>query len=195
MNKLIYTLVTIAVVAGLAQLFIGNKTTPETPNTNEEEQVLCTADAMLCPDGTYVGRSGPNCEFACPIPEVPEDVQVHIDSKADLIAVSSPSPLTEVDSPLEVSGEARGYWYFEASAPVTIVDWDGLIIGEGYVTAESDWMTTEFVPFSGTISFTNPYTVGDPDYMKKGTIIFMKDNPSDLPENDDALEIPIYFAP
>lgn len=27
----------------------------------------CTADAKLCPDGSYVGRTGPNCEFAeCP---------------------------------------------------------------------------------------------------------------------------------
>ncbi len=28
--------------------------------------VICTMDAMACPDGTYVGRSGPNCEFKCP---------------------------------------------------------------------------------------------------------------------------------
>ncbi|HEY4501530.1 MAG TPA: hypothetical protein VJJ20_00485 [Candidatus Paceibacterota bacterium] len=30
------------------------------------EGVACTADAMQCPDGSYVGRSGPNCEFVCP---------------------------------------------------------------------------------------------------------------------------------
>lgn len=29
--------------------------------------VACTMEAKLCPDGSYVGRSGPNCEFApCP---------------------------------------------------------------------------------------------------------------------------------
>ena len=28
--------------------------------------VACTADAMQCPDGSYVGRSGPNCDFICP---------------------------------------------------------------------------------------------------------------------------------
>lgn len=28
--------------------------------------VYCTADAMMCPDGSYVGRTGPNCEFVCP---------------------------------------------------------------------------------------------------------------------------------
>lgn len=31
-----------------------------------EESVFCTMDAMQCPDGTYVGRTGPKCEFICP---------------------------------------------------------------------------------------------------------------------------------
>ncbi len=36
--------------------------------TNPNEPVACTLEAKLCPDGkTYVGRTGPNCEFAvCP---------------------------------------------------------------------------------------------------------------------------------
>ncbi len=29
--------------------------------------VVCTQEAKLCPDGSYVGRTGPHCEFApCP---------------------------------------------------------------------------------------------------------------------------------
>lgn len=31
-----------------------------------QEPVFCTADAFQCPDGTFVGRTGPNCEFVCP---------------------------------------------------------------------------------------------------------------------------------
>ncbi len=31
----------------------------------EAGEIACTADAMRCPDGTFVGRSGPNCEFDC----------------------------------------------------------------------------------------------------------------------------------
>lgn len=32
-----------------------------------EQPVACTADAKICPDGTGVGRVGPDCEFAaCP---------------------------------------------------------------------------------------------------------------------------------
>ena len=33
----------------------------------EDDNIYCTQDAKLCPDGSYVGRTGPNCEFAlCP---------------------------------------------------------------------------------------------------------------------------------
>ncbi len=34
-----------------------------------DEQVMCTQEAMMCPDGSYVGRTGPKCEFTpCPEP-------------------------------------------------------------------------------------------------------------------------------
>jgi hypothetical protein len=37
-----------------------------------DEPVACTMDAKVCPDGSAVGREGPNCEFApCP-GETPE---------------------------------------------------------------------------------------------------------------------------
>ena len=32
----------------------------------EEDGTMCTMDALECPDGSFVGRSGPNCEFICP---------------------------------------------------------------------------------------------------------------------------------
>lgn len=41
----------------------------ENSDINEEELIACTADAMQCPDGTYVGRTGPRCEFICPNPK------------------------------------------------------------------------------------------------------------------------------
>ena len=34
---------------------------------NRNKQAACTMEAKLCPDGSAVGRTGPNCEFApCP---------------------------------------------------------------------------------------------------------------------------------
>lgn len=41
-------------------------TIPTTPITTPTEPVFCTMDAMECPDGSWVGRTGPNCEFVCP---------------------------------------------------------------------------------------------------------------------------------
>jgi len=34
---------------------------------DEDEEIFCTQDAKLCPDGSYVSRIAPSCEFAaCP---------------------------------------------------------------------------------------------------------------------------------
>lgn len=42
-------------------------TQPSGPIKGGAEVVACTMDAKQCPDGTYVGRTGPRCEFApCP---------------------------------------------------------------------------------------------------------------------------------
>lgn len=44
-------------------------------NGNGSAQVdtaICPSDAMQCPDGTVVGRTGPNCSFVCPDTNVQE---------------------------------------------------------------------------------------------------------------------------
>lgn len=110
--------------------------------------------------------------------------------KIDLIRLTSPRPNQEISSPVKITGEARGNWFFEASFPVFLTDWDGRIIAQGIATAKSDWMTTEFVPFEADLTF-----VLDADiYSKNGTLILKKDNPSGLPEHDDALEIPVVLS-
>lgn len=30
----------------------------------QTDMVICTSDAKICPDGSYVSRTGPHCEFA-----------------------------------------------------------------------------------------------------------------------------------
>lgn len=50
------------VLAGAGFLFF--KSSVLTPNS---DPVACTQEAKLCPDGSYVGRTGPSCEFTlCP---------------------------------------------------------------------------------------------------------------------------------
>lgn len=125
-----------------------------------------------------------------PSPEtVPEDVAQMITAMGDTIVLDAPAPYSTLTSPVTVSGRARGTWFFEGSFPITIVDWDGLIIGEGVATATGEWMTEEFVPFTATVTYT--FDAGS--YSDRGAIILRRDNPSGLPENDAALEIPVYL--
>jgi len=105
----------------------------------------------------------------------------------NLIRVFSPEENSVISNPLIVRGEARGTWYFEATFPVTLVNWDGLIIAETYAEAQDNWMTEEFVPFEAQVIFDKP------EYGATGALILQKSNPSGLPEHDDAIEIPIRF--
>jgi hypothetical protein len=93
----------------------------------------------------------------------------------------------KISSPLIITGEIKGIWFFEGSFPVFLVDWDGKIIAQVPATAKSDWMTENFVPFEVTLVFEKP------SYGENGFLIFKKDNPSGLPQNDDAVEIPVIF--
>jgi hypothetical protein len=101
------------------------------------------------------------------------------------ISVSSPQPNATVSSPLTVTGEARGTWYFEASFPVRVLDANGNVLAAVPAQAQGDWMTTDFVPFTATLTF-NATTA-------TGTIVFEKDNPSDLPENAASVIVPVQF--
>lgn len=110
----------------------------------------------------------------------------------DMIVVDYPVKDHDIVSPLTVSGKARGNWFFEASFPIVIVDWDGRIIAEGIAKADGDWMQSDYVPFHADMSFKRPKC--EAEYCRRGAIILKKDNPSGLANNDDAFEIPIRFA-
>jgi hypothetical protein len=139
----------------------------------ENKKVFCTQEAKLCSDGSYVSRIPPNCEFPmCP--------------KEDLIVVESPRAGEEISSPLLISGKARGYWFFEASFPIELVDENNNLISQAIAQAKGEWMTKEFVPFEATLNFSHPKT-------DKGFLVFKKDNPSGMKEFDDELRVPVIF--
>jgi hypothetical protein len=109
-------------------------------------------------------------------------------SSADLIFLESPDAGTAIASPVAISGQARGPWYFEAVFPIDIVGADGsTVLGSGQGRAKSDWTTGGFVPFSATVSF-------DRGSNASGFIRLKKDNPSGDPAKDDRLDIPVVFA-
>ena len=106
--------------------------------------------------------------------------------KQDLIRINNPRPNQAIENPLEIRGEARGFWFFEASFPAKLYDGKGNLLGVAIVQAQSDWMTENFVPFRANLEFSFSTT-------QKGTLVLEKDNPSGLPENADELRIPIAF--
>lgn len=86
-------------------------------------QIACTQEAKQCPDGSYVGRTGPNCEFApcpnttttgsirgkvtlgptCPVMRIPPDpacADKPYKTTVQIIAINSPksSPFAVVET-------------------------------------------------------------------------------------------------
>lgn len=58
---IVVCLILLAVIWGVWKVYELERVKPS------GEQTVCTLEAKLCPDGSYVGRTGPNCEFsACP---------------------------------------------------------------------------------------------------------------------------------
>lgn len=107
--------------------------------------------------------------------------------KLDFIRIDKPRPNELIKSPLEIKGEARGTWFFEADFPIKLIDADNNELGVGFARTSSDWMTEDFIPFEATLEFQTPTT-------EKGILILEKDNPSGLPENADELRVPVFFS-
>ncbi len=106
--------------------------------------------------------------------------------KTDLIRVTNPRPNQFISSPLKVEGEARGFWFFEASFPIRLFDGEGRELAVTVAQAKGEWMTKDFVEFHAILEFPKPAS-------SKGILVFQKDNPSGLPEHDDELFFPIKF--
>lgn len=104
--------------------------------------------------------------------------------KSDLIRITAPRPAATVTSPLRITGEARGSWFFEASFPIHLEDAAGTRVATTVAQAQGEWMTSEFVPFQATLSIP-------PGVTGPATLILERDNPSGLPEHADALRLPL----
>ncbi|MEX0668799.1 MAG: Gmad2 immunoglobulin-like domain-containing protein [Candidatus Saccharimonadales bacterium] len=115
------------------------------------------------------------------------DMVEYVSSEGEVIRIISPQSGEEVSSPLNISGETRGSWSFEADFPIELLDWQDNVVTEGVATLTGDWMTTDYVPFEATLEFDSSELSG------QGILVLRKDNPSGLEENEDYLEIPIIF--
>lgn len=102
------------------------------------------------------------------------------------IRVTSPVTDATVSSPLSISGEAVGSWYFEGEFTVSMIDGNGAEASSAIVKAQGDWMTQSYVPFTATMDFKKQLT-------PFGYLVFKKNNPSGQPSNDQEYKLRIYF--
>lgn len=116
---------------------------------------------------------------------VPDPANTPAVPKTDIV-VHMPQPNELIKSPLEVKGEARGTWFFEANLRVNLLDANGGIVVATYGTAEGEWMTNDFVPFGSVVEFQPPVT-------ETGILRILNDNPSGLPENERHFDVPVRF--
>lgn len=117
--------------------------------------------------------------------KLPEDNSLKTEKGIPLELIY-PQPNTEVGCEFELSGKISNQWFFEGSFPVSIVV-DGKTVLETQALTEEEW-TKE-----GDISFYSKIKC-DSGCVGSGNIVLKKDNPSDLPENDDSFSIPVTFS-
>lgn len=113
-----------------------------------------------------------------------ESEETEQNPKIDLI---SPKPNEELGQSFSISGQARGSWYFEASFPIVLLDEARNELLTTVATAQGEWMTENFVPYSATVDLKTKYT-------GKAFLVLKKDNPSGDPNYDDQIEIPITIV-
>lgn len=77
---IIFCLVTAVLIA---QFWLVNVRVAKAPT----DGLACTQEAKLCPDGSAVGRTGPNCKFAeCPL-DLPTSLEAHIDQEIGTLGI------------------------------------------------------------------------------------------------------------
>ncbi|OHB09375.1 MAG: hypothetical protein A3H52_03280 [Candidatus Zambryskibacteria bacterium RIFCSPLOWO2_02_FULL_39_26] len=115
---------------------------------------------------------------------VEESKITYVNASIDLIQVTLPFPDAVTGKEFKVVGRARGYWFFEASFPVEVLDRNGNSLGIFVAQAKDEWMTENFVPFEVDI-------VVPQFYIGPAKLVLKKDNPSGLSEYDASISFPI----
>lgn len=111
---------------------------------------------------------------------------INIPTKTSIYITTPELPLT-LTNPTIVIGKVDRNWVFEGSFPVDLFDDQNQILFQGTASVPN-WTegTGELVDFTLNLNFTTS--------ASSGYLIFRKDNPSGLPENDQSLTLPVSFS-
>lgn len=173
---MLYSHSTLIGAASIAFLFAScTASSPSTPTVQSYQE---------CVDAGYTTESDPP---SCKTPDgrIFQSKNENMNEDVQLTSIMAGD---RVQSPLLLQGEARGSWFFEAILPANIEDVEGNMLAEQRLQAQENWMTTDFVSFSGTIVF-------DVSEETPAFLVIRKNNPSGLPENADAVRMSITLLP
>lgn len=90
------------VIVGVVTLVfvLSAKDTPvDTIDSAEVVSVDCTAEVMMCPDGTAVGRTGENCEFAACPAGVTQETVGELGEGVEIVSETDPAYLAALEEP------------------------------------------------------------------------------------------------
>ena len=122
--------------------------TPDQP-IFDDNTTMCAADAMQCADGSYVGRSGPNCQFVC------GDVMPY-PTHGDDARWSYPTADNNVNGPYPTFGDdAR--WSDE---------------GDNYAIQDGTWNADGSVHVDGSANMNNLYYNDNAGMEMNGSLSF-----------------------
>lgn len=110
----------------------------QTPGNNQR---ACTEEAKLCPDGSAVGRTGPNCEFtACP-----ETKSMLSEAEARVIAEKECTKGSEALA-AGIYNENSKTWWFDANLDATREGCNpACVVSEETKNAEINWRCTGLI--------------------------------------------------
>lgn len=174
MNQKIVRLGVLIFIAAAAIYFIPHKAQAPQGNIQITDFKSCT-------------QAGNPIRETYPEQCVAEDGTVYVNESQIEAIIDTPQIGELVVSPLTVSGKAKGNWFFEDNIPIFLIDNNGTVLAQaGFHSVDGNWMTEDFVKFTGALEFTAPET-------DTGFLIIQNDNPSGLPENGKIYDVPVRF--
>lgn len=103
-------------------------------------------------------------------------------NKGVVLTLISPDGQSDLSCPLNISGSITGSWYFEADFPIRLINASGTELYTVIAQAQEDWMTEDDVEFNALVNCDDSQLTG-------ASLVFVKDNVSDLRELDDEIVV------
>ncbi|GEM_PF-2990518 len=156
--------------------FLGKNSNKQTP-TPAPDQKACSQEAKICPDGSAVGRTGPNCEFAaCPISNstIITNYSSFLDKIKTLTTASSYNSLIEMQSTDEIECDPGADYIFSicegaSKGEIKTGYWLGRNQSEGSILPKTEYVNE----IKNLFDLYAPFTiVGEKESGNRALIVF-----------------------